>query len=68
MGLNKQAIRQIIHADPPRGFLDAYVQEIGRGGRGAMPCRCTLLTSSGSGAQRCNEPVAMHTSNTSHCA
>ena len=47
LGINKRGIRQVIHVGPPHNFLDGYVQEIGRGGRGGVPARCTLLASSG---------------------
>jgi ATP-dependent DNA helicase RecQ len=47
LGINKRGIRQVIHIGVPHNFLDGYVQEIGRGGRGGVPARCTLLASSG---------------------
>ena len=47
LGINKRGIRQVVHVSVPHNFLDGYVQEIGRGGRGGVPARCTLLVSSG---------------------
>jgi ATP-dependent DNA helicase RecQ len=45
MGLNKPDIRFIIHYAHP-GSIDAYYQEIGRGGRDGGRCDCILLFSS----------------------
>ncbi len=44
MGLNKPDIRFIIHYSHP-GSIDAYYQEIGRGGRDGERCDCILLFS-----------------------
>lgn len=44
MGLNKPDIRFIIHYAHP-GSIDAYYQEIGRGGRDGARCDCILLFS-----------------------
>jgi RecQ family ATP-dependent DNA helicase len=44
MGLNKPDIRFIIHYAHP-GSIDAYYQEIGRGGRDGVRCDCILLFS-----------------------
>ena len=45
LGINKRGIRQVIHVGPPHNFLDGYVQEIGRGGRGGVPARSGIRIS-----------------------
>ena len=46
MGIDKENVRLVVHADVP-GSLESYLQEAGRAGRDEKPAHCMLLFSEG---------------------
>ncbi|KAL1507948.1 hypothetical protein AB1Y20_007552 [Prymnesium parvum] len=43
MGIDKSDVRLVVHWTAPKNF-DAYIQEIGRGGRDGKPAECWMIT------------------------
>ena len=46
MGIDKEDVRIVVHADVP-GSIENYLQEAGRAGRDGKPARCVLLFTKG---------------------